>query len=202
MPLPSSAPGSWHGCQPAATQILAWRRRAPLSWVCVCYPVHLHGEDLGENPDVQHRAERVLIPSLGASAPSSHAGSSLVPGDGSAAGRCCSTGHPRPLTPRKVLLWKRHLLRPQPPRMQPDLSSIHQQPFIFHRVQQCHMALSPRGPWGSGGAQEHETHVSHIHIPAAPASRTLLWGGTEARGALRSLFTFTSTVLVFIFLTR
>lgn len=154
----------------------------------------------------------MLIPSLGASAPqlsqqgsgsagtpSSRAGSSLVLGAGSTAGRCCSTGHPRLLTPSKALSWKRHLLRPQPPRMQPDLSSIRQRPFIFHRVQLCHTALSPRGPRGSRGAQEYATHVSHVHIPAAPASRALLWGGTEARGAPRSLFTFTSTVLVFIF---
>lgn len=42
LPLPnllfspaSIAPGSWHGCQPAAAQIQAWRRRALLSWVCL-----------------------------------------------------------------------------------------------------------------------------------------------------------------------
>lgn len=61
----SLAPGFWHGCQPAAAQIQAWRRWALLSWVCVCYPAHLHGEDLGENPDVQRRAEQALIPAPG-----------------------------------------------------------------------------------------------------------------------------------------
>lgn len=68
-PLPSLraslAPASWHGHQPAAAQIRAWRRRALLSRVCVRYPAHLLGEDLGENPDVGQSRE-LLIPSLGA----------------------------------------------------------------------------------------------------------------------------------------